>query len=578
MAQDTAAAARPGGQTGPAARDPKWWTLVAVCTGVFMLLLDITIVNVALPDIQTELDASLSDLQWVIDAYALSLAALLLTAGSLADLYGRRRVFVIGTVLFTLGSIACGSAQDIAFLTISRAFQGIGGAAMFATALALLASAFHGKDRGTAFGVFGATTGVAVAIGPVLGGVLTSGLSWRWIFFVNIPICFVAIAVSLLKVQESRDPEAGRPDWFGFVTFSLSLGALVYGLIEAGQDGWGEQKVVESLIASAVLMVVFLVSQVVQRQPMFDLSLLRKPTFTGGLIAAFGVSASVFSLLTFLVIYVQNVLDYSAVATGLRFLFLSVASFFAAAIAGRLTERVPIKWLIGPGFLILGVGLVLLLGIQTDSSWTHLIPGLTVAGVGVGMINPPLASTAVGVVPVERSGMASGVNSTFRQVGIATGIAALGSIFSQQVADAARPGLSGKVPSAALERLTGALSGGQVHAAAEGAQKAATASGGPDAGHQAFDLVNQVGTSSVVDALNHITLIAAVTAFTAGVLCLGLIRQKDFVVRGGPPAETPAGPPEDPQPRPAGEHVGTPVAEEAELPAGGAHAARSHRA
>jgi EmrB/QacA subfamily drug resistance transporter len=574
MAQDTAALS-PGGPTEAAARDPKWWTLVAVCTGVFMLLLDITIVNVALPDIQTELDASLSDLQWVIDAYALSLAALLLTAGSLADLFGRRRVFVIGTVLFTLGSIACGSAQDILFLTISRAFQGIGGAAMFATALALLASAFHGKDRGTAFGVFGATTGVAVAIGPVLGGVLTSGLSWRWIFFVNIPICFVAIAVSLLKVQESKDPKAGRPDWFGFVSFSLALGALVYGLIEAGQESWGEQKVVASLIASAVLMAVFVISQLLQRQPMFDLSLLRKPTFTGGLIAAFGVSASIFSLLTFLVIYVQNVLDYSAVATGVRFLFLSVASFFAAAIAGRLTERVPIKWLIGPGFLILGVGLLLLLGIQTDSSWTHLIPGLTVAGVGIGMINPPLASTAVGVVPVERSGMASGVNSTFRQVGIATGIAALGSIFSQQVADAARPGLSGKVPPAALGRLTDALSGGQVHAAAAGAEKAASAAGGQGTGQQAFDLVTRVGTSSVVDALNHITLIAAVIAFAAGVLCLFLIRQKDFVVRGGPAPEAATGTERD---EPVGEHVGEPVAVEADLPAGGAHAARSHRA
>ena len=526
-----------------APRDPKWWTLTAVCLGVFMLLLDITIVNVALPDIQTELDATLSDLQWVIDAYALSLAALLLTAGSLADLFGRRRVFVIGTIVFTLGSIACGSAQDILFLTISRAFQGIGGAAMFATALALLASAFHGKDRGTAFGVFGATTGVAVAIGPVLGGVLTSGLSWRWIFFVNIPICIVAIAVSMLRVRESRDPSAGRPDWFGFVSFSLALGALVYGLIEAGQESWGEQKVVASLVASAVLLVVFVVSQAMQRKPMFDLGLLRKPTFTGGLIAAFGVSASIFSLLTFLVIYVQNVLDYSAVETGVRFLFLSGASFFAAAFAGRLTERVPVKWLIAPGFLILGAGLLLIHGIQDDSSWTHLIPGLIVSGVGIGLINPPLASTAVGVVPVERAGMASGANSTLRQVGIATGIAALGSIFSQQVADSVRPALSGKVPSAALDGLTAALSGGQVHAAAEGAQHAASAAGGQSAGQQAYDLVTQVGTSGVVDALNHVTLIAAVIAFASAVFTLVLIRQKDFVVRGGPEGAPEQAPP-----------------------------------
>jgi len=517
------------------APDPKWWTLVAVCTGVFMLLLDITIVNVALPDIQSELDASLSDLQWVIDAYALSLAALLLTAGSLADLYGRRRVFTIGVVVFTLGSIACGAAQDVLMLTVSRAFQGIGGAAMFATALALLASAFHGKDRGTAFGVFGATTGVAVAIGPVLGGVLTSGLSWRWIFFVNVPICLVAIVVTMLKVQESHDPHAGRPDWFGFVSFSLALGALVYGLIEAGQDGWGGQTVVLCLVTAAALLVVFLVSQVVQAQPMFALALLRKPTFTGGLVAAFGVSASIFALLTFLVIYVQNVLGYSAVDTGVRFLFLSGASFFAAAVAGRLTEQVPVKWLIGPGFLVLGVGLLLMLGIQDDSSWTHLIPGLVVAGLGIGLINPPLASTAVGVVPVQRSGMASGANSTLRQVGIATGIAALGSIFSQQVSDAARPELVGKVPPAAVDGLTAALSGGQVQAAAEGAQQAATAAAGPGVGQQAFDLVAGVGTSTVVDALNHIILIAAVVAFVAGALSLALIRQKDFVIRTGPP-------------------------------------------
>src|SRR3954466_13880496 len=335
---DQPTAAHAATTTEATGRDPKWWTLVAVCTGVFMLLLDITIVNVALPDIQTELDASLSDLQWVIDAYALSLAALLLTAGSLADLFGRRRVSVIGPILFPLGSIACGSAQDVLFLTIARAFQGIGGAAMFATALALLASAFSGKDRGTAFGVFGATTGVAVAVGPVLGGVLTSGLSWRWIFFVNVPICLLAIAIAVFRVRESHDPRAGRPDWVGFVTFSLALGSLVYGLIRAGQTEWTAGRVVFCLVAAVVLLAAFVVSQLRGSDPMFDLSLLRKPTFTGGLIAAFGISASIFSLLTYLVIYVQNVLGYSAVEAGVRFLYLSGAAFVAAAVAGRLTE------------------------------------------------------------------------------------------------------------------------------------------------------------------------------------------------------------------------------------------------
>ena len=395
MSEQTATAATPETTIG---RDPKWWTLVAVCLGIFILLLDITIVNVALADIQDDLGASLSDLQWVIDAYALSLAALLLTAGSLADLFGRRLVFVIGAALFMVGSVACGAAQDILFLQLARAFQGIGGAAMFATALALIASAFQGRDRGVAFGAFGATTGVAVAVGPVLGGVLTSGISWRWIFFVNVPICLLAIAIAATRVRESHDPRAGRPDWFGFGTFSLALGGLVYGLIRAGQTAWDDGRVVACLVAAAVLLAVFVVSQLVQDDPMFDLGLLRKPTFTGGLIAAFGVSASVFSLLTYLVIYVQNVLGYSAVGAGVRFLFLSGAAFVAAAIAGRLTEKVPAKWLIAPGFVVLGVGLLLIHGIEVDSSWTHLIPGLIVSGLGVGMINTPLASTAVGVV------------------------------------------------------------------------------------------------------------------------------------------------------------------------------------
>jgi EmrB/QacA subfamily drug resistance transporter len=508
--------------TTPLRDGGRWWTLVAVCTGVFMLLLDITIVNVALPDIQTELDATLADLQWVIDAYALSLAALLLTAGSLADIFGRRRVFVIGTALFTVGSFLCGLAPDILFLTIARAGQGIGGAAMFATALALLGTAYTGRDRGIAFGAFGATAGVAVAIGPVLGGVLTSGLSWRWIFWVNLPICLVAMAITLLRVGESKDPRAGRPDWLGFVTFSAALGLLVLGLIEAGTDGWGDGLVVTSLGAAAVLMALFVVTQLVQAEPMFDLTLLRRPTFTGGLIAAFGVSASIFSLLTYLVIYVQNVLGYSAVETGVRFLFLSGASFVAAAVAGRLTEHVPAKWLIGPGFLVLGGGLLLLIGIETDSSWTHLIPGLVVCGVGTGLINPPLASTAIGVVTPDRAGMASGVNSTFRQVGIATGIAALGSIFSHQVAAEISTRLAGTPAAGRSGQVADAVTGGQVDAVIEAAPP------------QARQEISDAAVASFVDALNHIGLIAAIMAFATGLLCLVLIRQRDFVVHAAP--------------------------------------------
>ncbi len=495
----------------------KWWTLIAVCTGLFVLLLDITIVNVALPDIQRDLDATLSDLQWVIDSYALVLAALLLTAGSLADLFGRKRVFVIGVALFGLASFLCGIAPSILSLTLARGFQGVGGAAMFATALALLAATFSGKERGIAFGIFGATTGIAVAIGPVLGGVLTTGLSWRWIFWVNLPICVFAIIVSLRKVNESKDPNAGAPDWIGFVTFSGALGLLVFGLIDAGTRGWADPLILGVLGASAVLLVLFVFSQIKQRQPMFDLTLLRKPTFVGGLVAAFAVSSSVFSLLAYLVIYLQNVLGYSAIEAGVRLLFLSIASFFTATIAGRLTAKVPVKWLIAPGFLALGVGLSLLLLIDVDSGWTALIPGLTVCGFAIGMINVPLASTAVGVVATDRAGMASGANSTFRQVGVATGIAALGSIFSRIVTVDIKDELVGTPAEAQADQIAAAVTGGQIERVVQMAPASAK------------DLIEQVATVGFVDALNQITLIAAVIAFVAAVACFFLIRQEDFV-------------------------------------------------
>ncbi|MGA8993748.1 MAG: MFS transporter [Nocardioidaceae bacterium] len=500
----------------------KWWTLLAVCTGVFMLLLDITIVNVALPDIQRDLDASLSDLQWVIDAYALTLAALLLTAGSLADRYGRRRLFAIGTFVFTVGSLFCGLAPTVTLLSVARAAQGVGGAIMFATALALLSGAFSGRERGTAFAYFGATTGVAVAVGPVLGGVLTSGLSWHWIFWVNIPICALALGVTLTRVEESRDPDPGSPDLVGFVTFSSGLGLLVLALIRGGVDGWGDGTVVASFVASAALLVGFVLSQLLQRSPMFDLGLLRKPTFVGGLVAAVGISASVFSMLTYLIIYVQNVLGFSPVGAGVRFLFLSGMSFVSAIVAGRLTSHLPTRWLIGPGFLLAATGLFLMRGIAASSDpgeWTHLIPGLVVAGIGIGLVNVPLASTAVGVVRPERAGMASGVNSTFRQVGIATGIAALGSIFSHQVSAGVRDSLAGTPAAGRAAEIGQAVTSGQIAAVIRQAPPSVRGA------------LEQAATASFVDALNHILTIASVIALVAGVLCLFLIRTQDFEVQ-----------------------------------------------
>src|SRR3954452_16405188 len=331
----------------------RWWTLGAVCVATFMLLLDVTIVNVALPDIQKDLGSSFQDLQWVVDAYALTLAAFLLTAGSLADRVGRRRVFVAGLALFTVASGLCGLSTSPTALNLSRALQGVGGAAMFATSLALLAAAFTGRERGTALGVWGATTGASVAVGPLVGGVLVEHVSWQSIFFVNLPIGLAAIAVTLRMVGESRAPDPDPIDWGGLITFSAGLFALVFALVRGNSEGWGSAQIVGLLVAACVPLVAFVAIEARRARPMLDLALFRKPTFVGASIVAFTLSASIFAMFLYLTLFLQNLLGYSPLEAGLRFLPITVLSFFCAALSGNLTERVPVRLLLG-----LGLGLV----------------------------------------------------------------------------------------------------------------------------------------------------------------------------------------------------------------------------
>jgi EmrB/QacA subfamily drug resistance transporter len=518
--------------------DRKWWTLIAVCVGTFMLLLDVTIVNVALPAIQSSLKASFSDLQWVVDAYALMLAALLLTTGSLADLFGRRRMFVIGLVIFSVSSLLSGLATSPLWLNLARGAQGIGGAAMFSTSLALLGSAFQGRERGTAFGAWGAITGLAVAIGPVVGGALTTGLSWRWIFLVNVPIGVIAVAICLARVEETRQPGAHRPDLIGVVTFSGSLGALVYALIKGNTKGWGSTEIIACLVGAVVLMIVFVVAELAQRdRAMFDLGLFRKPTFTGGAIAAFALSAGLFALLLYLTLYLQDVLGYSALQTGLRILVLSGGILLTSTLAGRLTAVVPIRLLIAPGLALVGIGLMLMRGLSAGSGWTHLIPGFILAGAGTGLVNPPLASTAIGVVTPDRAGMASGINSTFRQIGIATGIAGLGSLFSHAVRTHIISLLSGSAAHISARAASSLASSVAQGSGAAGALAALPAQARPAAVHAV--------RAGFVVGLNEVLLVGAVLAFVSAVLTLVLIRGRDFeasAARGGAGARPAAAP------------------------------------
>ena len=402
----------------------KWWTLLATCVAMFMLLLDITIVNVALPEIQRDLDASFSDLQWVVDAYALSLAGLLLAAGSLGDRIGRRRVFAWGFAIFTVASLLCGLASTPTFLNSMRVLQGVGGAAMFATTLALIAQEFKGPERATAFGIWGATVGGAVAIGPLVGGALTDGLGWEWIFFVNVPIGIAAIALTLTKVGESKQPDAEPVDWPGVVVFSSALFLLVFALVRGNAEGWGSFPIAGSLVGSVLLLCAFVAIEARSSHPMLDLALFRKPAFVGVSIVAFSLSASMFSMFLYITIYMQDILGYDPLEAGVRFLPITLVSFFAAPIAGQLLNRIPARVFFGAGLTLVGDRPAADGRAQRRLGVDRAARGLRVSGAGIGMTNPAIASVAVGVVPPEKAGMGSGINNTFRQVGIATGIAA----------------------------------------------------------------------------------------------------------------------------------------------------------
>jgi EmrB/QacA subfamily drug resistance transporter len=465
----------------------KWWTLATVSVATFMLLLDITVVNVALPSIRRDLDATFTDLQWVIDAYTLALAALVLTAGSLADRLGRRRVFATGLVVFSLASLLAGLAPDPTFLNVTRVVQGVGGAILFAVSLALVAQEFPaGRERASAMAVYGATIGLAVAVGPLVGGVLTDWLGWEAIFLVNVPIGAVALAATCLKLRESRDPAASRIDWAGLLTFSGSLFLLVLGLLRGNDEGWGSPLIVSLLAGSAALMALFVVAERVVREPMIELGLFRRRSFTGVQIAAFAVSGSMFALYLYLTLYLQSILGYTPLEAGLRYLPITITIFLAAPIAGALISRVRAELIMAAGLAVCGTGLMLMSGLDAESDWTALLAGFVVAGAGVGLLNPVIADASVSVVPKERSGMAAGINDTFRQVGVAVGIAAWGAIFLGRGAD-------------------GAL--------------AQAESPGPVAG---------IAREDFLDGLNQVLTLGALLAWAGAVLVLWLVREHDI--------------------------------------------------
>jgi EmrB/QacA subfamily drug resistance transporter len=410
------------------------WTLVAVCVTTFMLLLDITIVVVALPSIQRRLDAGLTGLEWVVDAYALTLAALILTAGALADRFGRRLLFIVGVVAFTGASLVCGLAWSIAALDIARAVQGIGGAALFATALALIGHEYRGPELRGAIAIWGATIGAAVASGPLVGGILTDTLGWRWVFFVNVPVGAFALFVALRQMHESRDEGAVRADVWGLLTWSAALFLIVFGLLRGNSSGWGSALILSCLIGGGLLLVVFFLVEAMQERPMLDVTLFQRPAFLGVSIATFCIGAGMFALFPYLSIYLQDVLGYSPLGAGVRFLPLTAFVFAVPLLTRRFAPGASLRVLLAAGMALVAIALILMHGVNASSHWTALLAGLIVAGIGIGLANPSIAAAALRVVDPARTGMASGINNAFRLGGVAVGVAALGAVLERRAA------------------------------------------------------------------------------------------------------------------------------------------------
>ncbi|WP_329125440.1 MFS transporter [Streptomyces sp. NBC_01465] len=412
----------------------KWGPLVAVCLGTFMLLLDVSIVIVALPDMAGSLGASLSDLQWVIDIYALALAALLLGAGAAADVTGRRRMYVAGTGFFALASLACGLATGPAMLIAMRTLQGMGAAGMLATTLSLLGAAYQGRDRSFALGIWGAVSGGAAALGPILGGALTQALDWRWIFFVNLPVSVVAIWLTLRTVSESRGASGRRVDWAGTAAFAVFAGALTFAVVRAGEDGWGSGRTVATLAVAVLALAAFVAVERRAAQPLLDLSLLRRPSFVVVMVAAMAFNAGAFGVFPYLSIWLQTLIGMSPVKAGLALAPLAASAFVVAAVGGRLLHGTPHRYLIGGGLVLIGGGTLGQAVLGAGSDWTALVAGLTVSGFGVGLVSPALGGAALASVPAHSAGMAGGAVNTARQLGYALGVAVFGTVLTSRMA------------------------------------------------------------------------------------------------------------------------------------------------
>ncbi len=412
----------------------KWWTLVAVSFGLFMIMLDNTVVNVALPSIERDLHISIAQLEWIVTAYALVFAALLITGGKLGDLFGRRRIFIVGLAVFTLSSLACGFAPNAGFLIGARAVQGIGAALMNPATLSIITATFPPKQRGQAIGIWAGVSAMALAIGPLAGGLIVDNINWNWIFFVNVPVGILGIVVAKFFIDESRDTSHEQSiDFPGLVTLGTGLFALSYALIEGNAKGWSSAEILGLFAAAAVLLGGFVLLESRQRLPMLDLSLFKIPSFVGANVVAMLVSLGMFGVFFFVSLYIQNILGYSPTKAGAAFLPMTILIILLAPIAGKQSDRIGSRWLMGGGMTVLGISLLLYQRVGLHSTFWTLLPAMILGGVGMAFVMSPMTSAAMGSVPIDKAGVGSGVLNSFRQVGGSLGIALMGAIVASYI-------------------------------------------------------------------------------------------------------------------------------------------------
>jgi EmrB/QacA subfamily drug resistance transporter len=445
------------------AENRKWWTLAAVGFGLFMIMLDNTVVNVALPTIQRELGAGLSQLEWIVSGYALTFAALMLTGGKLADLFGRRRVFVIGLAVFSGSSLACALAPSAGFLIAARVVQGAGAAFMNPATLSIITATFPPRERGTAIGIWAGVSAIALAIGPLVGGLLTEHVGWSAIFYINVPIGLLAIAASLLLIEESKDMTHGRrPDLPGQLSAAVGLFAVTYALIEANGYGWGSARIVGAFVLGAVALALFVALERHQRAPMLDLGLFRNRTFAGATLLLLLVAIAIFGVFFFLSLYMQNVLHYSPVKAGLAFLPMTFLIMVVAPLAGRLSDRRGSRLLLTGGMTLLALQLLYFSRLGVGESYWALVPGMLLGGAGLGSAMAPATAAGLSGVSVDKAGVGSAVLNSARQLGGSIGIALMGAIMVHEIGGRRTPaafvhGLSVALEVGAAIALLGAL-------------------------------------------------------------------------------------------------------------------------